>query len=344
MPRTLRMITVAVAVILLLTFTFTDTNSIDFLWTKDKYSEVKFYSPTPYGARRMTERNRAKTLRNYPAEMTRLEDVVDSKHPKNLLVVVFVTASMVETRGKAVIETYADYANNKHPELGVHVVLAYDGAPSTKIIKGVPAFPVKSADYNTLYTKVYDALETVWELYGHDYEFFMKADDDLFVHIDRVATAFGSSKDPSISSSQLHFFGFRDPGDPMCWGGPGYVWSRQSLKELYPHLNQCSKDFRREEDISLSWCYRRYFLNVHNQPWAGCQSIMYEGSMSTFGQVAPKDKENWALWQQPDVEYEEPVSKINNYKYSKLLTLHSFKSETEQRPTMQEYYNFYYHK
>ncbi|KAF9953092.1 hypothetical protein BGZ72_005701 [Mortierella alpina] len=339
MRRTYRAAFVILAVFLLLSFTFTDIPSLDLIWNKDTYFETTFYSPSPSTARRMAERNREKTLRNYPAGMTRLEDVVDAKHPKKVLIYVLLTASMVETRGKAVIETWMDYANNKHPELGIHVVLAYDGEP-TKEIQGVPAFPVKPTGYNDLYKKVYESFEKVWELYGKDYEFFMKADDDLFIHIDRLAAVF---QNPALNPDVRQVHGYRDPaGGDLCWGGPGYIFSRQALKEIYPHLRKCSDEFVTAEDVSIAWCLNRYEYNVHNQPWRGCQSVMYNGSWLTFAHIALEETDNWALWKEPDVEFAIPITRVNNWKYGNFVTLHAFKSENYHEPTMQQYYDHHY--
>ncbi|KAF9557498.1 hypothetical protein EC968_007615 [Mortierella alpina] len=328
-------------VLSLLSFTFTDIPSLDLIWNKDTYFETKFFSPSPSTARRMTELNRKRTLRHYPAGMTKLEEVIDPKHPKKVLIFVLLTASEVETRGKAVIETWIDYANNRHPELGVHVVLAYDGKPS-KIHQRVPMFPVKSTGYGDLYKKVYESFATVWELYGKDYDYFMKADDDLFVHIDRLAA---SVANPALDPKTLQVQGYRDPGSDMCWGGPGYILSHQALKEIYPHLQKCSEDFRLEEDISLAWCFSRYQLNVHNLPWRGCQGVGYNGSWLTLAHIPPDESDHWALWNRPDEEFEIPHTKVSGWKFRNFVTLHAFKSEVmnqEQQPTMQQYYNFYY--
>ncbi|KAF9979941.1 hypothetical protein BGZ75_009055 [Mortierella antarctica] len=330
---------VILLVFLLLSFTVTDMPSLDLIWNKDTYYETKFYSPSPSTARRMTEHNREKTLQHYPAGMTRLEDVVDPKHPKKVLIYVLLTASNVETRGKAVIETWMDYANNKHPELGVHVVLAYDGE-STEATQRVPMFPVKSTGYGDLYEKVYESFATVWELYGKDYDYFMKADDDLFVHVDRLAAVVGN---PALDPNTLQIHGYRDPtGSDMCWGGPGYILSRQALKEIYPHLKRCSDDFGREEDISMAWCFSRYEFNVHNQPWRGCQSVVYNGTWLTLVHIPLDESDHWALWNQPDVEFGIPYTGVNEWKFRNLVTLHPFKSEVHHEPTMQQYYDFYY--
>ncbi|CAO3568719.1 unnamed protein product [Mortierella alpina] len=326
-------------VFLLLSFSFTDLANLDLIWNKDTYFQTKFYSPSPATARRLTELNREKTLRHYPPGMARLEDVVDPKHPRKVLIYVLLTASQVETRGKAVIETWIDYANNRHPELGVHVVVAYDGNP-TDVAQRVPMFPVKSTGYGDLYKKVYESFATVWELYGKDYDYFMKADDDLFVHIDRLAAAVAN---PALSPNTLQVYGYRDPsGSDMCWGGPGYILSHQALKEIYPHLKRCSEDFGLEEDISMAWCFTRYQFNVHNQPWKGCQSIMYNGAWLALAHIPPAESDHWALWNQPDIQFGIPITGVNEWKFRNLVTLHPFRSEEHHEPTMQQYYDFYY--
>ncbi|KAF9392900.1 Chondroitin sulfate synthase 1 [Podila verticillata] len=339
MHRTLKIAFVVLSMFLLLSLTFTDTSNLDLVWKRDKLFEVKFYSPSESTARRMTQHNREKKLRNYPSGMTRLEDVIAAKHPKRMLICVLVTASMVESRGKAVMDTWVDYANNKHPDLGIHVVFAYDGK-SPKVLQGVPTFPVKPTGYNDVYKKVYESLETVWELYGQDYDYFMKADDDVFIHIDRVAAVFGNTE--SFNPNLLAVYGYRDPNDFMCWGGPGYILSRQALKEIYPHLQQCGEDFVDGEDISISWCFMRYVFNIHHKPWNGCQAVAYNGTMAAFANVPLDRTANWALWDKPDVEFEITDTRIFNWKYRNMLSLHAFKSETGREPTMQQYYNFYY--
>ncbi|KAF9316683.1 Chondroitin sulfate synthase 1 [Podila horticola] len=341
MHRTLKITFVVLSIFLLLSLTLTNTNNLDLVWKRGKLAEVKFYSPSESTARRMTEHNREAKLRSYPGYMTRLEDVVDPKHPKKMLIYVLATASMLESRGKAVIETWMDYANNKHPELGIHVVLAYDGKQN-KALQGVPTFPVKPTDYDNVYKKVYESFETVWELYGQDYDYFMKADDDIFVHIDRVAATFKNTE--VFNPDLLEVFGYKDPTDFMCWGGPGYVLSRRTLKEIYPQLSQCSKDFVQGEDISMAWCIMRYTYNVHHKPWYGCKEVAYGGSVSSFGDIPFDDTVSWDLWNKPDQAFAISRTRYSDWRYRNMLTLHPFKTETDQKPTMQEYYNQYYNQ
>ncbi|KAI8604196.1 hypothetical protein EDD21DRAFT_366963 [Dissophora ornata] len=255
-----------------------------------------------------------------------------------MLVVVLTTEKMFDTRGKAVRDTWMDYANNKHPELGVHVVMAYDGKP-TKDTEGVPMIPTFTTSYDDLYLKVIDVFETIRELYGDDYDYFMKADDDVFVHVDRLAARFSKVEVYNPAKSQV--FGFRGPGDFMCWGGPGYLMSRQALREIYPHMVQCGKDFILPEDITIAWCFMRHSFNHHKKIWLGCQPLE-NNDHTGFCHIPPPQKENWALWDQPDKEFEVEGTWIKTWRFSTVLTMHAFKTELNTKPSMREYYNHFY--
>jgi hypothetical protein len=86
--------------------------------------------------------------------------------------------------------------------------------------------------------------------YFHDveldnYDWFMRVDDDVYVNIDKL-TLFLAKLDPHVA----HFIGqpgFGNSGDYMedgmafCMGGTGIIFSKETVRQLRPHLSDCLK-------------------------------------------------------------------------------------------------------
>ena len=108
--------------------------------------------------------------------------------------------------------------------------------------------------------------------YMHDrfldkFEWFMRADDDVYVKGDKMATFLHS-----INSSLTHFIGQAGLGtkeeinrlhldDDMnfCMGGPGMVLSRATLSKMAPHVSYCLKNlYTTHEDVEVGRCVRKF--------------------------------------------------------------------------------------
>ena len=119
--------------------------------------------------------------------------------------------------------------------------------------------------------KVYRMLRYMHDHYINDYNWFMRADDDVYVRIPELLN-FLSKLDPS-EDLYIGSPGFgRDndleriklyPHERYCMGGPGVIFSRGLLIKLVPHLEDCLENVvvSWNEDLEVGRCISRK-LNV----------------------------------------------------------------------------------
>ncbi len=108
--------------------------------------------------------------------------------------------------------------------------------------------------------------------YMHDrflnkFEWFMRADDDVYIKGDKLATFLHS-----INSSHPHFIGQAGLGTKeefgqlsleqdmnFCMGGPGMVLSRATLSKMAPQVSYCLKNlYTTHEDVEVGRCVRTF--------------------------------------------------------------------------------------
>lgn len=110
-------------------------------------------------------------------------------------------------------------------------------------------------------------LQHMWDNYGDAYEWFMRADDDVYVRPDRLAALLRS-----VDSRKPVFIGQAGRGNQeefgllsleydenFCMGGPGVIMSRETLSRVVPHIKHCLKNlFTTHEDVELGRCVQKY--------------------------------------------------------------------------------------
>lgn len=110
-------------------------------------------------------------------------------------------------------------------------------------------------------------LQHMWDHYGDAYEWFMRADDDVYVRPDRLAALLRS-----VDSRKPVFIGQAGRGkqeefgllslefdENFCMGGPGVIMSRETLARVVPHVKHCLKNlFTTHEDVELGRCVQKY--------------------------------------------------------------------------------------
>ncbi|CAD5112519.1 DgyrCDS1732 [Dimorphilus gyrociliatus] len=111
--------------------------------------------------------------------------------------------------------------------------------------------------------KVFRMLEHWCSHFVDSYNWFIRADDDSYIKIDRLKTflhSLDSEKKWYIGQSgegkqeKRGKIGF-PPGYFYCMGGPGMIFSRGLLKSICPHLNECqSLNVTEHEDIEVGRC------------------------------------------------------------------------------------------
>ena len=110
-------------------------------------------------------------------------------------------------------------------------------------------------------------LKYMHDLYKDKYEWFMRADDDVYIKGDELGKFLRS-----INSSNPHFIGqaglgnkdefgrlHLDKNENFCMGGPGMVLSRVVLEKMAPHISYCLKNlFSTHEDVEIGRCVQKF--------------------------------------------------------------------------------------
>lgn len=108
--------------------------------------------------------------------------------------------------------------------------------------------------------KSFAMLKYIHDHYIDKYEWFMRADDDVYVRTDRLEKLLRS-----VDSSKPWFIGQTGKGNTdefgllsldhdenFCMGGPGVIFSRETLKRIAPYMEQCLGSlFTTHEDVEL---------------------------------------------------------------------------------------------
>ncbi|EFB18734.1 hypothetical protein PANDA_006047 [Ailuropoda melanoleuca] len=124
--------------------------------------------------------------------------------------------------------------------------------------------------------------------YMHDhyldkYEWFMRADDDVYIKGDKLEEflrSLNSSKPLYLGQTglgnieELGKLGL-EPGENFCMGGPGMIFSREVLRRMVPHIGECLREmYTTHEDVEVGRCVRRF---------GGTQCVWsYEEMMDSF--------------------------------------------------------------
>lgn len=186
-----------------------------------------------------------------------LQEELHSSIRKPLLVGVVTAQKLLQTRAVAVNRTWGSKAPNLF-------FFASEGAAYGNLpVVGLPGVD----DTYPPQKKVYRMLKYMYDNHLNDYNWFMRADDDIYVRVERLIQ-FLSSLDPT---NELYIGqpGLGKPEDLQriklqphehyCMGGPGVIFSRALLEKLGPHLENCLQHevVSWNEDLEVGRCISR---------------------------------------------------------------------------------------
>lgn len=209
------------------------------------------------------------------------EDVLkddDDDSRKLIFIGVMTAQKYLETRAMAVYNTWANHLPGR--------VVFFAGADA-EVPPGLPVVQLHGVDDTyPPQKKSFLMLKYMFEHYGDSYEWFMRADDDVYIRGDRLASFLNS-----INSSWPQFIGQAGTGNKeefgqlylendenFCMGGPGVVFSRETLRRVAPNVRHCLKNlYSTHEDVEVGRCVRR-FAGIPCTWSYEMQSIFYHNS------------------------------------------------------------------
>uniref|UniRef100_A0A8D8TS28 Hexosyltransferase n=1 Tax=Cacopsylla melanoneura TaxID=428564 RepID=A0A8D8TS28_9HEMI len=198
-----------------------------------------------------------------------------------LFVGVMTANAYLATRAAAVYETWAKDVPGRVAFFSSEISRLPPNQPDLPLIKlrGVDdSYPPQK--------KSFMMLQYMWEHYGDRFEWFMRADDDVYVRTDKLEGVLRS-----VDSSKPQFIGQAGRGNQeefgllsleydenFCMGGPGIILSRATLALVAPHIKYCLKNlYTTHEDVELGRCVQK-FAGIPCTWSYEMQNILYHNS------------------------------------------------------------------
>lgn len=187
----------------------------------------------------------------------------DSSAPL-LLVGVMSAAQYLDTRARAAVDTWG--APGELP--GALAVYSSEAAAHAPGATSLPLVALAGVtDEYPPQRKSLLMLLHMFEHHGDTFEWFLRADDDVYVRGDRLARLLRS-----LDSRRALFLGQAGRGagpergalalrrgENFCMGGPGVLLSRETLRRVAPHIRRCLRTLLTpHEDVELGRCVARY--------------------------------------------------------------------------------------
>ncbi|GIY12695.1 chondroitin sulfate synthase 1 [Caerostris darwini] len=187
-------------------------------------------------------------------------NISDLTEDKRLIFIGVMTAQKyLHTRALAIHNTWGKTVPGK---------LIFFSSFNSKTNHSLPLVPLKSVDDSyPPQKKSFLMLKYMHDHFIDDFEWFMRADDDVYIRTDYLEGFLRS-----INSSKPQFIGQAGVGNKaefgqlslqadenFCMGGPGMILSRDTLRLLIPHIRYCLKNlYSTHEDVEVGRCVRKF--------------------------------------------------------------------------------------
>ncbi|XP_049871595.1 chondroitin sulfate synthase 1 [Pectinophora gossypiella] len=186
------------------------------------------------------------------------DETVSNSNRTLLFVGVMTAEQYLQTRAKAVFETWGQDLPGR---------IAFFSSEVSRA-PGLPLVPLKNVDDSyPPQKKSFLMLLYMYENYGDKFEWFMRADDDVYVRGDKLGEFLRS-----VDSRKPQFIGQAGRGtsderdalaldynENFCMGGPGVLLSRETLRRVAPHVKYCLKHlYTTHEDVELGRCVAKF--------------------------------------------------------------------------------------
>uniref|UniRef100_A0A8C5M973 Hexosyltransferase n=1 Tax=Leptobrachium leishanense TaxID=445787 RepID=A0A8C5M973_9ANUR len=182
----------------------------------------------------------------------------------------------------------------------------------------IPIVPLQGVDDSyPPQKKSFMMLKYMHDHYLDQYEWFMRADDDVYIKGERLESFLRS-----LNSSEPLFLGQTglgtteemgklalEPGENFCMGGPGVIMSREVLRRMVPHIGECLREmYTTHEDVEIGRCVRRF---------AGVQCVWSYEMQQLFYENYEPNKKGY-------------IRDLHNSKIHRAITLHPNKNPPYQ--------------
>ncbi|XP_037121704.1 chondroitin sulfate synthase 1-like isoform X1 [Syngnathus acus] len=183
--------------------------------------------------------------------------------PKQFLFVGVMTAKKyLASRAVAAFNTWAHSIPGK--------VEFFSSAGSNNVDVPVPIPVVSLPGVDDSYPpqkKSFMMLKYIYDHYLDKYQWFMRADDDVYIRGEKLELflrSLNSSKPLYLGQTGLGMAEelgklALEPGENFCMGGPGMIFSREVLRRMIPHIGTCLRElYTTHEDVEVGRCVRRF--------------------------------------------------------------------------------------
>uniref|UniRef100_A0A7G3ABK5 Hexosyltransferase n=1 Tax=Lutzomyia longipalpis TaxID=7200 RepID=A0A7G3ABK5_LUTLO len=195
-----------------------------------------------------------------PLKFINLEaNELPSNSQNNLVLIGVMTAKdFLRERTKAVFDTWGQNFPGR---------IAFFSSEGS-YLQGLPIIGLKGVDDRyPPQKKSFMMLHYMYEHYIDKFEWFIRADDDVFIRTDKLEHFLRS-----IDSSKPQFIGQAGKGNTeefgllsleydenFCMGGPGVILSRETLRRVAPHIPTCLKNlYSLHEDVEVGRCVQKF--------------------------------------------------------------------------------------
>lgn len=184
----------------------------------------------------------------------------NQKPTNNFVFVGIMTAKkFIDSRGLAAHRTWVNTINGEVRFFSSEGSISKHGVPVVALPNVDDSYPPQK--------KSFMMLKYMHDHFLDQYEWFVRADDDVFVKGDKLDKFLRS-----INSSKPQFIGQAGVGKPeelgllsltatenFCMGGPGMIFSRETLRRMAPYVSNCLQNlYTTHEDVEIGRCVRKY--------------------------------------------------------------------------------------
>lgn len=212
----------------------------------------------------LVEPNMNKNKQHFMSQQTENIKIYTEVEPEKSLVFVGVMTAQkyLDTRAKSVYNTWGRDIPGK-------MSFFSRSGSSTQLDLPLVSLPDVDDSYPPQ-KKSFMMLKFMHDNYLNKFEWFMRVDDDVYIKpnkLELLLRSLNSSVPQFIGQAGLgnkDEFGLLslDYDENFCMGGPGMVFSRETLKRVVPHISYCLKNlYSTHEDVEIGRCVRK-FANI----------------------------------------------------------------------------------